>query len=79
APNSGSSGYPDAARSAKVKPNSILVTLVDALKRRGLEQIDGADRLAALAYRTGRYDLAATLANRQETALSWWVRAKLAL
>ncbi|WP_288068715.1 hypothetical protein [Herbaspirillum sp.] len=79
APNSGSSGYPDAARSAKVKPNSILVTLVDALKRRGLEKIEGADRVAALAYRTGRYDLAATLANRQETALSWWVRAKLAL
>ncbi len=79
APNSGSSGYPDAARSAKVKPNSVLVTLVDALKRRGLEKIEGADRVAALAYRTGRYDLAATLANRQETALSWWVRAKLAL
>ncbi|WP_420105359.1 hypothetical protein [Herbaspirillum huttiense] len=79
APNSGSSGYPDAARSAKVKPNSILVILIDALKRRGLEKIEGADRVAALAYRTGRYDLAATLANRQETALSWWVRAKLAL
>lgn len=79
APNSGSSGYPDAARSPKVKPNSVLVTLVDALKRRGLEKIEGADRVAALAYRTGRYDLAATLANRQETALSWWVRAKLAL
>jgi hypothetical protein len=57
----------------------VLVTLVDALKRRGLEKIEGADRVAALAYRTGRYDLAATLANRQETALSWWVRAKLAL
>jgi hypothetical protein len=78
APNSGSSGYPDAARS----PGQAQQRAGDAGRcpqRRGLEKIEGADRVAALAYRTGRYDLAATLANRQETALSWWVRAKLAL
>lgn len=79
APTSGSSGYADAARSDTLKPSPILVNLIDALKRRGLEKIDGADRVAALAYRTGRYELAASLAGRQDTALAWWVRAKLAL
>ena len=38
-----------------------------------------ADRVAALAYRIGRYDLAQSLASRLDTALAWWVRAKLAL
>ncbi|MCI1014041.1 hypothetical protein HWE04_09260 [Herbaspirillum sp. C7C2] len=79
AAGSGSSGYADAARGSRIQPNPVLVNLVDALRRRGLEKIAGADRVAALAYRTGRYDLAASLAGRQESALSWWVRAKLAL
>ncbi len=79
APTYGSSGYADAARSAKFKPNTMLVNLVDALKRRGLEHIAGADRVAALAYRSGRYELAQALVDQQESALAWWVRAKLAL
>ncbi len=76
---SGSSGYGDAARGHGLKPNAVLVNLVAALQRRGLEHIDGIDRVAALAYRTGRYELAEVLAVRQESALAWWVRAKLAL
>lgn len=77
---SGASGYADAARGgAGVKPNPDLANLVDALGRRGLEKVAGADRIVALAYRTGRYELAAALAQKQESALAWWVRAKLAL
>lgn len=40
----------------------------------------GSDRLAALAYRSGNYDMAATLLkNADDSALSWWLRAKMAL
>ncbi|KAF1048610.1 MAG: hypothetical protein GAK35_00160 [Herbaspirillum frisingense] len=77
--NSGASGYPDAARGGGIQPNSDLVNLVDALKQRGLENAGGADRLASLAYRTGRYELAQALVQKQDTALAWWVRAKLAM
>ncbi len=42
-------------------------------------EIAGVDRVAAAAYRAGRYELAAKLAPRSETAMAWWVRAKLAL
>ena len=50
-----------------------------AIEKRGIDQVQGADRLAALAYRSGRYDLAAKLAAKDTSGLSWWVRAKLAL
>lgn len=79
APTSGMSGYADAARGGGLKPNMALVNLVEALQRRGLQDIDGIDRVAALAYRTSRYALAAELAQRHYSALAWWVRAKLAL
>ncbi|AMH17920.1 hypothetical protein AL518_07775 [Hafnia paralvei] len=43
-------------------------------------RFQGRDRLAALAYRTGHYDLAATLLKTSgDSALSWWLRAKMAL
>jgi hypothetical protein len=54
----------------------MLETLADALQRSGA---DGGDRLAALAYRIGRYDLAGTLAESQQGPLAAWVKAKLAL
>lgn len=41
-------------------------------------ELAGADRLAAVAYRAGRYDIAQRFAVG-ETALALWVRAKLAL
>jgi tetratricopeptide (TPR) repeat protein len=53
--------------------------LVEAVERSGLDHPAGADRLAALAYRTGRYDLAATLAAKTASPLASWVKAKLAL
>ena len=60
-------------------PNPLLVMLVEAVERSGLDHPAGADRLAALAYRTGRYDLAATLAAKTASPLASWVKAKLAL
>lgn len=53
--------------------------LVSAIEQRGLDRVEGADRLAALAYRIGRYDLAAKLIDKAPGPLSSWVRAKLAL
>jgi tetratricopeptide (TPR) repeat protein len=35
------------------------------------------DRLAALAYRTGDFDFARTLISGQDTALAWWLKAKM--
>lgn len=73
-------GVADAAQGrASVRPNPTLVTLVDALLRAGPAAIEDADRVAALAYRVGRYDQAEALAGKLETALAWWVRAKLAI
>jgi cellulose synthase operon protein C len=39
----------------------------------------GVDRVAAAAYRAGRFELAGKLAARSDAALALWVRAKLAL
>jgi hypothetical protein len=40
--------------------------------------LEDADRLAVLSYQAGKYDTAKTLAERSETPLAYWVRAKLA-
>lgn len=64
---------------ARVTPNPLLGTLVDAIARHGIEHPPGADRLAALAYRMGRYDLARRLAGMTPGPLAAWVKAKLAL
>ena len=53
--------------------------LLGAIEAAGLDRVDGADRLAALAYDAGRYELAERAAARAPTALGAWVRAKLAL
>jgi len=76
----GPTGYADAARGDKrVKSNPALVSLVEAIQQRGVAHVAGADRLAALAYRVGRYDFAGLLVGREPSALSSWVSAKLAL
>lgn len=81
----GQRGYADAAALAagqgggKVTPNPALQTLAAALASQDLSQVQDADRVAALAYRVGRYDLAEALAKRIDTHLAWWVRAKLAI
>lgn len=81
--STGRTGYVDAAQGKPgIKANPALQSLVLALQTRGIgagTPLAGADRLAALAYRTGRYDLAQALIDKQPSALSSWVRAKLAL
>jgi tetratricopeptide (TPR) repeat protein len=62
-----------------IQPNTVIVVLVDAIAKRGLDHVGSADRLAALAYRAGRYDLALQLVGKTASPLSAWVRAKLAL
>jgi tetratricopeptide (TPR) repeat protein len=57
----------------------LLVDLFAAIETRGLDKVGSADRLAALAYRLSRYDLAAALAEKTKSPLSSWVKAKLAL
>jgi hypothetical protein len=59
--------------------NPLLVRLVAAIEARGLDHPAGADRLAALCYRIGRFDLAAKMASAAEGPLAAWVKAKLAL
>jgi hypothetical protein len=69
----------DASATPAAKPNPVLTALVQAIEKQGLDRVAGADRLAALAYRSGRYDLAATLAATAPGPLASWVDAKLAL
>jgi hypothetical protein len=40
--------------------------------------VEDADRLAVLSYQAGKYDTAKLLAERAETPLAYWVRARLA-
>ncbi|MDR3538770.1 MAG: hypothetical protein P4L71_19905 [Acetobacteraceae bacterium] len=69
---------PPADNAKTPQPNPLLGVLVDAIQAVGGDP-PGADRLAALCYRTGRYDLAAQLAGKAVGPLAAWVRAKLAL
>jgi hypothetical protein len=71
-----SSATPDKA--AATLPPAI-EKLLKAIEARGLDKVSGVDRLAALAYRAGRYDLAEKYAMHDDSALNWWIRAKLAL
>ncbi|MER2268727.1 tetratricopeptide repeat protein [Methylobacterium oxalidis] len=66
-------------RKPGVTPNPVLITLVDAIEQGGLKQVSGAERLAALAYRTGRFGMARRLVEHASGPLAAWVRAKLAL
>ncbi len=54
-----------------------LMGLLDALA--AVPGLAGADRLAAAAWRAGRFDLAERFAGQERTPLSSWVKAKLAM
>lgn len=56
------------------KPGAWLVEALAALPR-----VAGADRLAAAAYRAGRFDVAGRFAAQEPSPLADWVQAKLAL
>ncbi|MFY2557411.1 hypothetical protein ACN469_07290 [Corallococcus terminator] len=62
--------------SEDVSEGGVTVTL-EALA--SVEDLAGADRLAAGAWRAGRFDLAERFAAREQTPLAAWVKGKLAL
>ncbi|WP_019467423.1 hypothetical protein [Dyella japonica] len=68
-----------AANATKPKIDPRLTALVQAIEKRGLDHVAGADRLASLAYQVGNYDLATRLVDKSSGPLAEWVRAKLAL
>lgn len=74
-----SAGGAAAAEAAKAKGLIGVPEFLQIVQARGIDHFEGADRLAAGAYRAGRYDLAGRLAAKSDTALAAWVRAKLAL
>lgn len=69
----------DAPVGSERKIDPSLTALVQAIEKRGLDQVAGADRLASLAYQVGNYGLAARLVEKSSGPLAEWVRAKLAL
>lgn len=82
APALASASAPQPAAAGHAKPTrgpNRLQRLVLAFERLGLDQVEDTDRLAALAYTVGRYDLAARLLPRPNTPLAHWTAAKLAL
>jgi hypothetical protein len=68
-----------AERGKRVRGPNRLQRLADAFERLGVDKVEDADRLAALAYTVGRYDLASRLLQRPDTPLAHWTAAKLAL
>jgi len=50
-----------------------------SIEKQGIEQVDGADWLAAFAYQRGSFDLAQRLAEKDKSPLAYWIKAKLAL
>ncbi len=58
-------------------PAERLLTLI---QQTGIQQLDDADRLAAIAYREGDYTTAQRFLERAgDSGLTWWLRAKMAL
>ena len=66
-------------REPGIKLNALLPTLLGSIVKFGGPNLADADRLAALSYRTGRYDLAAQLAAKSSSPIAEWVKAKVAL
>lgn len=69
----------DAEAASAPAASTVIASFLDAIEKSGIDHVEGADRLAALAYRSGRYDLAARFAAKDTDGLAAWTRAKLAL
>ena len=70
------SGIINGETGAKQLVDQTLTLLNDSVK----SGFTGSDRLAALAYRSGQYAMAANLLkNAGDGGLAWWLRAKMAL
>ena len=63
----------------RVGEASAIARLLDAIEQLPDAEVQGVDRLAAVAYRAGRFGLATRLVAKDRSPLSAWVRAKLAL
>lgn len=63
----------------RVGEASVIARLLDAIEQLPDAEVHGVDRLAAVAYRAGRFGLAIRLVAKDRSPLSAWVRAKLAL
>lgn len=50
-----------------------------SIEKQGIEQVAGADWLAAFAYQRGAFKLAQRLAEKDKSPLAYWIKAKLAL
>jgi hypothetical protein len=73
------SDYADASAASAPAATATITRFLDAVDKHGIAQVEDAGRLAALAYRSGRYDIAARFAAKGNGGLTAWVRAKLAL
>lgn len=70
----------DGSQKRRTSPDPPLITFLDVIANlHRSDSPEGVDRLAALAYRAGRYDLAARFAEQSSGAIASWVKAKLAL
>ena len=69
--------YSPGSHSSGNVDNGTMDLLVRTAKHWPKAKIAWPDRLAALAYRTGDFDLARTLIHGQDTALAWWLKAKM--
>jgi tetratricopeptide (TPR) repeat protein len=68
---------PETEDADAAEPDPQLVAVLGAIEKAGLDHVAGADRVAALAYRLGRFDLAAALADKAPGPLADWIKAKL--
>jgi tetratricopeptide (TPR) repeat protein len=57
-------------------PPMVETPLVIAIEAHGVAGLPDVDRIAALLYQDGRFDLAFDLADKLDTPLAWWLRAK---
>jgi hypothetical protein len=72
-------GYGLPTNAGAASGDARLVALADAIEKTATFPVEGADRLAVLAYGTGRYALAERLAGKASSPLASWIKAKLAL
>ena len=56
-----------------------LVHVFERIDARNDAPLEGMDRLAAAVYRAGNYAAAESAVKRSDSAMAWWIRAKLAL
>jgi hypothetical protein len=72
-------GYGLPTNAGSASGDTKLVALATAIESTAAFPVEGADRLAVLAYGTGRYDLAERLVDKAAGPLASWIKAKLAL